>query len=247
MDAELEPWRLIRSGPCDPFFNMGLDEALMLNAAAPPTLRFYEWTPPCISLGVTQSTADFDPAEIRARGFAFTRRATGGGAIAHRHELTYSIAVPERHSSVDPNLKMSYVMFHDPILAALEELGIEARHRNEGDGDEDHPFCFMRHADFDIVVNGRKIGGSAQRRKNGRLLQHGSLILLPSGWDDGAGCIAEAAGREIEPDELADAIARNFEGCFECDLIESAPTAAELTHAAELAKTYASPAWINKK
>lgn len=203
--------RLRRDEPADGAWNMALDEALLELADVDriATLRFYSWSRPTLSLGYFQASADraAHPASV---GCGMVRRASGGGAILHHLELTYSLAIPtaDRMASAARGL-------HDAVHAALcEALGsldiaaqIVAARIAGGVQPErvEQPFlCFQRHAPGDIMLGDAKIAGSAQRRHRGAILQHGSVLLARSPFAPELPGIAELCGRRIDPRELAD-------------------------------------------
>lgn len=180
--------RLLVDPPLAGPANMARDEAL-LQACAPdgtPTLRFYAWNPPTISLGYFQDYAEYERLEPPAGDLAVVRRTTGGGAILHDLEVTYSLVVPLTHPSVHGKPNELYRLAHRAIISAIGE---PARMLGEGDGRCDESshrgpfFCFARRHDLDVVIpdaHGRgssKIAGSAQRRTAAAILQHGSIIL----------------------------------------------------------------------
>jgi lipoyl(octanoyl) transferase len=166
--------------------NMALDEALLervASGAATAYLRTYGWTTPTLSLGYFQRLAEVQ-ADPRFRSVPVVRRLTGGGAIWHDHEVTYSVVVAANHPLARPNTGL-YQTVHVAIANALLEVGILAVRRGDtvGSGHRDHnrPFlCFTDTDPEDIVTNGVKIVGSAQRRRGGAVLQHGSLLLARS-------------------------------------------------------------------
>ncbi|MCL5008555.1 MAG: lipoate--protein ligase family protein [Candidatus Marsarchaeota archaeon] len=157
-------WRVISLEEHDAFSNMAIDETIMAriaNKETHPTIRFYTWEPGAVSIGRFQSMADEVNLErCRSLGIDYVRRITGGGAVYHSHggEITYSLIAPEKLFS--KGIRESYVEICSYVIKGLEVLGI--------------------HADFapinDILVNGRKISGSAQTRRQGVLLQHGTIL-----------------------------------------------------------------------
>ena len=165
--------------------NMALDEA-MLEASArdgSASLRFYGWTEPTLSLGYFQRIAEVR-ADPRWRGRPIVRRPTGGGAIWHDHELTYAIAVPPDTPHVRPNTAL-YRAVHGAIAEVLASRGLPARRRGEpapgvANGPGRPILCFTGADPEDIVGMGHKWVGSAQRRRGGAVLQHGSILLARS-------------------------------------------------------------------
>jgi lipoate-protein ligase A len=157
---------------------MALDEALLEAAQSEgiATLRFYSWREPTLSLGYFQATADrgLHPASA---GCALVRRASGGGAILHDCELTYSIALPHGHL-LARRAQDLYETVHESLIKALAGMGIAAKKFDGSRRSLDQPFlCFERREPGDVIAGGMKIGGSAQRRQRGAVLQHGSVLL----------------------------------------------------------------------
>jgi lipoate-protein ligase A len=163
--------------------NMARDEALMRCVRVrepPPTLRLYQWDPPTISLGYFQPFVDYEALGPPLNQLAVVRRPTGGGAILHDLELTYSLAIPASHPVVAHAPNRLYELAHEAIIAALNELGLSARRddRNESSRAQRGPFfCFQRRNRFDVIAGSAKMAGSAQRRTRTAILQHGSIIM----------------------------------------------------------------------
>ena len=190
-------------------WNMAVDQALLesVNESQVPTLRFYRWSAPTLSLGYFQRQADRQShsASVDAE---CVRRATGGGAIVHHHELTYSLAMPMAVSQTGARLSL-YADVHAVIAASLLEFGVRAlTHRdNQGfGGDEDAFLCFQRRTDEDLVLSGYKILGSAQRRLRQATIQHGSLLLRASPIAPELPGISDLTGRPIRFGQLAERI-----------------------------------------
>lgn len=148
--------------------------------ASPPTVRVYQWIRPTISLGYFQHFADFEKLPPPARELPVVRRITGGGAILHDLELTYSIAVPVGHALVVGGAGRLYETAHQAVIHTLQELGATASLSGCSDdsGAARGPFfCFARRHCLDVIVGLEKIAGSAQRRTRTAVLQHGSIVL----------------------------------------------------------------------
>lgn len=198
--AASDRWRLLETGPRPGAWNMACDSALLAAAphpGFPPTLRFFAWDPPAVSLGHHQAdlTAD-EVAQLRTRGVEWVRRPTGGRAVFHGgpdRELTYSVVAPLTEAALGQGLADSCRAIHRAIAAGLTALGIDVtlvvrppggpRGRGSGRGGEGAPPPTSRRACFDAAVPseieaaGRKLVGSAQRRTRSALLQHGSIPL----------------------------------------------------------------------
>ncbi|MCH7687416.1 MAG: lipoate--protein ligase family protein [Planctomycetes bacterium] len=174
---------LIDPQPNSGSWNMALDEVLLETAVneGTPTVRMYEWSEATVSLGYFQDAeaADRNPEIAK---LPKVRRLSGGGAILHHHELTYSCALPATHPLAAEPQRL-YEAVHERILTVLKRFGISA-HLQGTDLNENHePFlCFGRKDPRDIIYRGFKILGSAQRRRRGAILQHGSLLLKRSAY-----------------------------------------------------------------
>jgi lipoyl(octanoyl) transferase len=163
---------------------MALDEAILEaigQERVPPTLRLYAWEPPCLSLGYAQSINDVDLVRLTNLGWDIVRRPTGGRAILHTDELTYSIIGPLSEPHLSGSVLESYQRLSQALVMALNLIGIPAvadAHPNQLQGsDLKGPICFEVPSNYEITVNEKKIIGSAQARKQGVLLQHGTLPL----------------------------------------------------------------------
>jgi lipoate-protein ligase A len=178
-------WRLIvdaepRSGAA----NMAIDQAIAEACAAGsalPTLRFYQWAPPAVSLGRHQHLTDIDCDRAAALGYDVVRRSTGGRAILHTDELTYSVAAPESEPRVAGGVIESYMRLSNALVLALHRLGVTHAQKAGGNvraGPDVSAACFEVPSAYEIVVEGRKLMGSAQSRRAGYVLQHGSLPLV---------------------------------------------------------------------
>lgn len=170
----------IDDGPLPGAENMARDQALLERAVAGqgPFLRVYRWARPTLSLGYFQEEGEVAEAGAAQRlGVDVVRRFTGGGAILHDREVTFSVAVPAWHPWARLDVDGSYLEIARPLLQLLRGRMVQAKFRG-GDGPAvKTPNCFAGSACPDIVVRGKKLFGSAQRRKNGAILQHGSLLL----------------------------------------------------------------------
>jgi len=183
----MRQWRLLRTGNRSPAENMAIDEAILIaygEGGGVPTIRFYGWNPPTLSIGCFQKAEreiDFD--RLRERGIGFVRRPTGGRAVLHDRELTYSLVVSE--GDVPRSVTESYRELSIWLLEGFRRLGLEAdmAARTDGIGRAGRAPAFATAACFDspswyeLVVDGRKIAGSAQMRSRGAVLQHGSVPL----------------------------------------------------------------------
>jgi lipoate-protein ligase A len=178
--------RLLPHETADGPANMALDEAMLDAVSADggtAYLRTYGWTIPTLSLGYFQRQADVQ-ADPRWQSAAVVRRLTGGGAIWHHHEVTYALIIPAGHPRARPNTAL-YGSVHAAIGEALAIEGIGAERRGDASRLEtpgrDRPLlCFKDRDSNDLVYRGYKLVGSAQRRRHGAILQHGSILLARS-------------------------------------------------------------------
>lgn len=160
---------------------MALDEAILEAVGehrVPPTLRFYAWNPPCLSLGYAQAVDDADRAALAREGWDLVRRPTGGKAILHMDEITYSIAAPTDHAVFANGVLPSYKRISLALISGLEKMGmLPELHDAEPPAAGSNPVCFQNPSAFEITVEGKKLVGSAQLRRARGILQHGSLPL----------------------------------------------------------------------
>lgn len=248
--AVMRQWRLIFSNADSGARNMAIDEALLLEVVDRPVLRFYGWQPHCLSLGYGQRSAIVDRERLRARGCDLVRRASGGGAILHTQELTWCLVLPPQHPLATLPHDAGYRRIAAVLMDALSSLGIPVSLQQRGDAVRpDNQACFATPARHELLVDGRKLLGSARVRRRHGLLQHGSL---PLAGDLAAICdllrypdeqsraraaaqlraraltLSEAAGgRPVAGAQVAAAIASAFCASQEVDLVESELTAAE--------------------
>jgi lipoate-protein ligase A len=189
MDYPPATWRLLVSPPAGGATNMALDEAIMRavgGGLARPTLRLYAWEPPCLSLGRAQPGDEVDRAACARDGVQVVRRATGGRAILHTDELTYSVVAPPHEPRLAGDVLTSYRRLSQALLAALQHLGIVAQslptqhggRPERSDRNTTPPVCFEVPSHYELTSSdGRKLVGSAQMRAQGAILQHGALPL----------------------------------------------------------------------
>ena len=259
-------WRLLVTEPTDGTTNMAIDEALWLGRRAgtsPPTVRFFAWAPPTVSLGYGQPLdLHVDVAACRRLGVGLVRRPTGGSAIYHdgpERELTYSvIAAAEDIGGGARDLLYSYQWIGLALAGGLRGLGAPVEMVGVARGDEPTPaFCFARTGSCEIELGGRKLVGSAQRRYGSTFLQHGSILL---GVD--AGRLAEifpttddplatlttleaALGHRPKFDDVAAALAAAFEREHGIELRPDGLSRDEAASVERLVREkYASEAWL---
>ncbi|MDR3146538.1 MAG: lipoate--protein ligase family protein [Treponema sp.] len=258
------PFRLLRTGYHSCFYNMALDEALLESVSrgrSLPVLRFYGWEPRAVSVGYFQVLeAEVNLEACKSRGIDVIRRITGGGAVFHQAELTYSIIMPDSHPLAGDSIRESYRSLCAGIIRGLALLGLEAQ------------FAPIN----DILCGGRKISGNAQTRRSGTILQHGTILLdldvdlmfellripeeknrgrlirdvkervtslrtlgLSSGFDEALRCFAEG---------FRQALSLEFPEEARSPVYPGGPGADEEVRALELAAgKFASPEWLYKR
>jgi lipoate-protein ligase A len=224
-------WRLLITSPADGAANMAVDEAILhasADGAGQPTLRFYSWQPPCLSLGYNQPWGDVDVEACMRLGYTWLRRPTGGRAILHCDELTYSVIAPEGEPRVSGGIVESYRRLSQGLLSGLRILGADVFQAQEQKVVNPHQgaACFDTPSNYEITVNSKKLVGSAQVRRRGQVLQHGALPLTgdldrifrclrvsASGGTtlhDHAVTLEQALGRLVSFEEAADALTEGF-------------------------------------
>ncbi len=229
---------IVEAVPCSGSWNMAVDEVLLEAAAAGEscTLRIYEWDQATVSLGYFQS-ADDPSLQSRFPQLPQVKRLSGGGAILHHHEVTYSIAISNGHPlAVSPGVL--YEEVHRRVIALLSGWGVEARLRGEAISFAKEPFlCFSRGDARDIVLGPHKIMGSAQRRRRGAVLQHGAMLLARSESAPEFPGLAELAGFSHGRREVVDALQQALRDLLPGEIDDRGLTETEQRHAAELART----------
>ena len=174
-------WRLLETGLADGATNMAVDEAILWAVAegeSPPTLRFYGWQPPCLSIGYSQSMeGEVDVDRCREAGIGFVRRATGGRSILHADELTYSVIALQAEPRVAGGVIESYRRLSAGLVVGLRALRLAVTQVETTDDKGKSAACFDAPSSYEITVGGKKLVGSAQVRKKRMVLQHGSLPL----------------------------------------------------------------------
>lgn len=263
---KLVEWRLIKDSYHNGFINMAVDEAIMIahkNGLVPPTIRFYQWSPPAVSLGYFQDLKkEINVKVCQDIGIDIVRRPTGGKAVLHDQELTYSFIIKENDPLVNDSILETYKKISGGIIRGLSYLGIKAelvplrgKLENHLLGRSDKArihhldfksICFSVPSQYEVQVEGKKIVGSAQVRKGGVVLQHGSLLIklekdklfsvfnfpsvqirekLKSKFK--ATSLEEILKKKIDFSELSNILPRGFEEEFGVRLVESKLTEPE--------------------
>lgn len=261
-------FRLILDGFHSGAANMARDEAISRAVSAgeqPPTLRLYGWAPPAISLGYSQRTDSVNEARCMEDGVELVRRPTGGLAILHRDELTYSVSLPITHPLAEGDVMTSYRRIAEALMHALRLLGVPevAANRVPKERRAKGPVCFEAPSDYEIVGAGKKIVGSAQWRRLDGVMQHGSLPLYGDIaricaylWDAPApelvrahaATLQELLGQAVSWEEAALAWRRGFEEALDVRFTEGTLSDDEMRCAeALIAEKYANDVWTRRR
>jgi len=270
----MRQYRLIVDKPTPGARNMAVDEAIMnavIAGESAPTLRFYAWEPACLSLGYGQSVRDADLGRIAERGWQIVRRATGGRAILHIDEVTYSLVFPDTHLLAEGGIIESYRRISTALMHGLELLNLyTASERKEGRIRHSGPVCFETPSHYEITTtDGRKLVGSAQLRRRGGVLQHGTLPLHGdvTGICDAlafdsvvardrakmtvrrrAATLQDALGDILPWQQVVDSLIIGFKETFDADLVPGGLSAWEVAEADRIeAETYGTKAWTERR
>ena len=202
--------RLLPFAGADGATNMAADEAMLESASRGiASLRFYTWTEPTLSLGYFQPADDRTRA-ARLAGLAWVRRATGGAAIVHHHELTYALALPAAKEWA--SAEHWICRFHHIVQAVLKLRGVESHAVVCGEEQKlGAVVCFLHQTPGDLLIGGSKVAGSAQWKLRGALLQHGSILLHRSEFVPHLAGIGDRPGAPaFTPEELAELLTPVF-------------------------------------
>lgn len=184
----MSTWYFINSGKQDPAYNMALDEALLdwhSEGLIPPVIRFYQWEPAALSIGYFQKAEkDVDLEAVKRLGLRFVRRPTGGRAVLHEEELTYSVIVSEQYPEMPKTVTEAYRVISEGILQGFRNLGLRAEfsvpasvEQREALNQPKSAVCFDAPSWYELIVEGKKVAGSAQTRQKGVILQHGAILV----------------------------------------------------------------------
>jgi lipoyl(octanoyl) transferase len=223
---------------------MALDEALLRSALERKiaSLRFYTWTGPTLSLGYFQPHAEREIHDV-----AWVRRPTGGDAILHHLEITYCLALPVGRSW--HNSESWLCRFHHAVAAALAQFRISARSVVCGEEKRLGPYlCFQHQTPGDLLIDGHKVVGSAQRRPHEATMQHGSILLNRSPHAPAISGICDISGRKVKGPELERAIVTELANATGWAFEPSEWTLDERVAALELERDkYGTAAWNEKR
>lgn len=241
--------RLIIDPPASGAWNMAVDEMLLQQALANgrPTLRLYQWNPATLSLGYFQRVAERGE-HAASQSCPVVRRSSGGGAILHDCELTYSLAIPVADARRAP---FFYGAVHQALIEALAEFNVSAVRAPKCPAVPafEQPFlCFQRRACEDVLVKDAKIAGSAQRRHRGGLLQHGSVLLATSTFAPELPGLAELSAGRLGADQLASAWLPRLAETLQMAWTEDVLSTAERASAGEIeAEKYGCNDWNGRR
>jgi lipoyl(octanoyl) transferase len=266
-----ETWYFINSGKCHPAYNMAVDECLLQwhsKGDIPPIIRFYEWEPAGLSVGYFQKTNNkIDLDELKNQNIPLVRRLTGGRAVLHDQELTYSVIVSESHPSMPHSIKDAYRVISKGLLEGFEILGINASFAiPEGKLETTQSaVCFEEPSWYELVIDGKKAAGSAQTRQKGVILQHGSipitidnnklydLFIYPNekvkaraknAFKDKAVSIQDVTSKKVTIEDTRTAFQQGFAKGLNIDLVAYDFSEAQLQEIEELVHTkYTNDAW----
>lgn len=271
----MQKWRVIKNNTYSGAMNMAIDEAIMISykeGKSKPTLRFYTWEPACLTIGYFQKLEkEIDLDKCRELGIDYVRRATGGRAVLHEDELTYSIIVGEDNKLIDSSINESYKFISQGIVKGLEIEGLEVDELSKGERitrEKLSAACFNTHASYEITINNKKVVGSAQHRRDGVILQHGSIVIdfdvdklfemiktktpelkerAKRFTTSKASGIKIETGKSIDMKSLEESIIKGFEYVFGVKFEESELSEYELDLANKLYGKYISKEYTSKR
>lgn len=269
----MRQWHLIYDSPTDGPRNMAVDDAILTAVSEKrldTTLRLYAWKPPCLSLGYGQSIQDADEARLAEMGWHVVRRMTGGKAILHTDELTYSLAFAADDPLAAGGIIESYRRISAALMVGVERLGLQARAEKMSEGVKiSGPVCFETPSHYEITTrDGKKLIGSAQVRRKGGVLQHGTLplsgdvgricdaLVYHSAYEreeargqvrSRAATLTEALGVTVTWEAAAAAIVAGFQDVFDVEFIHDDISQMYAAEAERLrADVYGQVSWTRK-
>ena len=255
-----ETWRFIDSGTCSASYNMALDEAITTGVRTgnlPPTLRLYGWDRPSVSIGYFQKTMDIDSDYCIKKDIPIVRRPTGGRAILHNCEITYSFSIKTNSGVFSKGLIDSYKKISGAFQLAFSRIGLSPELRLQREPLRNRSaLCFQSISYGEITIDSRKVIGSAQKRWPDGLLQQGSIpfildedeipkIFKLKKYEPGKDFLGlQNILPDLSIDRLKDTIRTSFEETFDIMLIDSIPSQEEISLAKDLEiRKYLSPLW----
>lgn len=271
-------WHILTTPSLAPAENMAIDEAIagwVARGELKPTLRFYSWAPHAISVGRFQrATRDLDREALAANGIPVVRRLTGGRAVLHADELTYSVILPETTPALPTNIIESYRLLTEGVRRGYQALGVPAEFSvplTEEDREAlrkpKSAVCFDTASYYELAVDGRKVAGSAQVRHQGAVLQHGSIPLsvdddvlfncfnmeadekvrAKERFSSNAISLNETLGRFVTFDEVATAFEGGFRDAFRLTFEPLVFTSQQRDEIARIVEKYESDDWVWKR
>ncbi|MGZ9456723.1 lipoate--protein ligase family protein [Staphylococcus epidermidis] len=274
-----EIWNFINTGSKNPYYNMAMDEALLnfvSRGEIDPVIRFYTWNPATLSIGYFQRLQkEIDIYKVKEKGYGLVRRQTGGRGVLHDKELTYSVIVPESHPNMPSTVTEAYKIISQGLLEGFKNLGFETyfaipRSKEERDKLKQprSSVCFDAPSWYELVVEGRKIAGSAQTRQKGVILQHGSILQdididdlfdmfkfknerlkakMKENFVQKAVAINDISNQHITLNEMENAFEAGFKKGLNIDFKPLELTKKQLEEVQELEDKYRSEAWMYRK
>lgn len=274
-----EIWNFINTGSKNPYYNMAMDEALLnfvSRGEIDPVIRFYTWNPATLSIGYFQRLQkEIDIDKVKEKGYGLVRRQTGGRGVLHDKELTYSVIVPESHPNMPSTVTEAYKIISQGLLEGFKNLGFETyfaipRSKEERDKLKQprSSVCFDAPSWYELVVEGRKIAGSAQTRQKGVILQHGSILQdididdlfdmfkfknerlkakMKENFVQKAVAINDISNQHITLNEMENAFEVGFKKGLNIDFKPLELTEKQLEEVQELEDKYRSEAWMYRK
>lgn len=274
-----EIWNFINTGSKNPYYNMAMDEALLnfvSRGEIDPVIRFYTWNPATLSIGYFQRLQkEIDIDKVKEKGYGLVRRQTGGRGVLHDKELTYSVIVPESHPNMPSTVTEAYKIISQGLLEGFKNLGFETyfaipRSKEERDKLKQprSSVCFDAPSWYELVVEGRKIAGSAQTRQKGVILQHGSILQdididdlfdmfkfknerlkakMKENFVQKAVAINDISNQHITLNEMENAFKSGFKKGLNIDFKPLELTEKQKEEVQELEEKYRSEAWMHRK
>ena len=274
-----EIWNFINTGSKNPYYNMAMDEALLnfvSRGEIDPVIRFYTWNPATLSIGYFQRLQkEIDIDKVKEKGYGLVRRQTGGRGVLHDKELTYSAIVPESHPNMPSTVTEAYKIISQGLLEGFKNLGFETyfaipRSKEERDKLKQprSSVCFDAPSWYELVVEGRKIAGSAQTRQKGVILQHGSILQdididdlfdmfkfknerlkakMKENFFQKAVAINDISNQHITLNEMENAFEAGFKKGLNIDFKPLELTEKQIEEVQELEEKYRSEAWMYRK
>ena len=252
-----EVWWLVEDAENRGGYNMAFDDYFARHIGKRPLVRFFRWNPYCLSLGYGQKISVFSNSALRENNIDIVRRPTGGRAVLHADEVTYSFIIPGTH----PLFKLTTSALYRSISRALNKgliyAGVNAtveKSRKNRDSLYSSPICFASTARYELKWNGRKLIGSAQRRYSGSVLQHGSIPLRNGDYDiedfldvpsrerkadvKVTSSVSDALGRDVTYDEVVRCLRKGFEDTFKISLQRKSVSGKQKEKIRKLSKNY---------